>query len=128
MAWKEVSTNAIDIKKEEQKGKEWIGEYQGNHKIQTQLGEQTIYKFLGEDGTYFSIYGFTNLNRAMDNVPLNSNCRIIYQGTQKVDTKYKKGQEVHQVSVEIEDSEEERPPAIDDTRTEDEKKKDRMPF
>lgn len=99
MAWKQVSGgNVVDIKRE--KGKQWIGIYRGNKEIETKLGHQVIWKFIDEDGTPFGIYGFTNLNRAMESVPLETLCRITYQGTQLLATKFGK-KDVHMVSVEI---------------------------
>lgn len=74
MAWKEVSRTAIDIKKHPDQ--EYIGEYKGFEKIQTKIGEQTIYKFIDDDGNRFNIYGFTNLNRAMDLIAEGTLCRI----------------------------------------------------
>ena len=98
MAWKEVSRTAIDIKKHPDQ--EYIGEYKGFEKIQTKIGEQTIYKFIDDDGNRFNIYGFTNLNRAMDLIAEGTLCRITYLGTENVQTKFGM-KDVHQVRVEI---------------------------
>jgi hypothetical protein len=99
MGFKPVSVSAIDIKK--QPGVSHEGTYKGSQEIQTQLGKQTIWQFAGDDGVLFGIYGFTNLNRAMAAIEIGTTVRITYTGTQKVDTKYKKQQDVHQVSVEV---------------------------
>lgn len=102
MAFKPVINNTIDIKKE--KDRPYIGQYVGKEDIITKIGPQIIWKFIDEDGHPFGIYGFTNMNRAMNNVGVNSLCRITYMGTQFVKTKFKPtGQDVHQVMVELDD-------------------------
>ena len=100
MAFKPVSTNAIDIKKE--KGKPYVGTYTGKQDIVTKIGPQTIWQFVDEDEQPFGIYGFTMLNRAMNNVGNGKLCRITYQGTKNVKTKFGL-KDVHQVLVEIDD-------------------------
>jgi hypothetical protein len=99
MAWQSVSTNAIDIKKH--KGEPYEGTYKSHREIQTPLGGQSIWEFIDDDGMPFGIYGFTNLNRAMEALEAGAKCKITYTGTQKVDTKYKKQQDVHQVDVQV---------------------------
>lgn len=101
--FKVVSGNAIDIKKE--KGKPFVGHYTGKDDITTKIGPQTIWRFIDEDGQPFGIYGFTNLNRAMNNIGVNVLCRITYSGTKNVPTKFGV-KDVHQVVVEIDESEE----------------------
>ena len=98
MSWKTVTNIATDIKK--YKGKVFTGEYKGSHKIDTKLGEQVVWDFIGEDGLGFGVYGFTNLNRCMEVVPEGSVVRIIYMGTENVQTKYGM-KDCHQVMVEI---------------------------
>lgn len=104
MAWVTAKPNAIDIKKEPKK--EYVGFYQGSIKIETKLGEQTIWNFRNDEGKQYGIYGFTNLNSAMAVIAKDAYVRIIYQGTKTMDTKYKKNQDVHQVTVEYEDNSE----------------------
>ena len=99
MAWKQVGNTAVDIKKE--KGKSFTGTYSGQNEIVTKLGKQTIYQFVDEDGMPFGVYGFTTLNMAMKNIPMDTKCRLTYQGTKNVDTKFGKDKPVHQVLVEI---------------------------
>lgn len=99
MGFKPVTTVAMDIKKQVNVPHE--GTYKGSTEIDTALGKQVIWQFSGDDGVIFGIYGFTNLNRAMSSIEVGSVVRITYTGTQKVDTKYKKQQDVHQVQVEI---------------------------
>jgi hypothetical protein len=55
---------------------------------------------MGEDGVGFGIYGFTNLNRAMEAVEPGTLVKITYQGTQNVQTKYGM-KDVHQASVQV---------------------------
>lgn len=102
MGWKPVSSNAIDIKKE--KDKAFEGTYQGKTDIQTKIGAQTIWNFVDEDGKNFGIYGFTNLNRAMEVVKVGDLLRVTYTGTKNVKTKFGM-KDVHQVAVEIHEEE-----------------------
>ena len=116
MAFKEVNTNALDIKKH--KGDSYTGTFKGSHKITTKIGEQIIWEFTDSNGLGFGIYGFTNLNRAMETIPEDSIVRITYLGTENVKTKY--GQkDVHMVRVEVDDESQPTPS---------EQKKDDMPF
>ena len=106
MTFKEVNTNATDIKKH--KSEPYTGTFKGSHKITTKIGEQTIWEFTDPAGLSFGIYGFTNLNRAMETIPEGSVVRITYLGTENVKTKY--GQkDVHMVKVEIDDESESHP-------------------
>ena len=98
MGWNDVNSVATDIKKH--KGEAYEGTFKGSHKITTKIGEQTVWEFLGDDGVSFGIYGFTNLNRAMEAIEVGSLCKITYQGTQNVETKFGK-KDVHQVSVQV---------------------------
>lgn len=100
MAWKEVSTNAIDIKK--QKGVPFIGTYTGKRNIETKIGPQVIWQLVDEDETPVGLYGFTGLNRCMETIRVGTRCRIIYQGTKNVKTKFGM-KDVHQVTVEVEE-------------------------
>jgi len=99
MAWKQVSrSNAFDIKAK--KGQPIVGTYTGSQEITTKIGAQTIYEFEDEAGEKFGIYGFTNLNRSMENVKVGELVRITYNGTERVQTKYGM-KDVHQVTVEV---------------------------
>lgn len=95
--WEVVTNNAIDIKGH--KDKSYIGTYTGKKDIVTKVGPQIVWQFTDEDEQPFAIYGFTNLNRAMEGVGLESVCRITYKGTQRVQTKFGM-KDVHQVLVE----------------------------
>ena len=96
MSFKEITSTATDIKKS--KDKPFIGTYNGSQEITTKIGKQTIWKFTDEEGNYLGIYGFTNLNRIMDNVQEGKLCRITYTGTLNVQTKFGM-KDVHQVFV-----------------------------
>lgn len=112
MAWKEVSTTAIDIKKGGI-GVPYIGTYLGSEEIKTPLGQQMIWRFADQDEQPFSVYGFTNLNRSMSHVATGKLCRITYRGTKNLKTKFGM-KDVHMVTVEVDDeagSEEEAPEA-----------------
>jgi hypothetical protein len=98
MGWNDVTTTALDIKK--QKGKELEGTFKGKHEITTKIGPQVIWQFVGEDGVPFGVYGFTNLNRAMESLEVGTLVKITYQGTQNIQTKYGM-KDVHQVSVQV---------------------------
>lgn len=100
MPWKDVNSDARDIKKE--KDVDHIGTYTGHKDIKTPLGDQVIWQYTDENGTPFGIFGFTNLNRAMEAVAVGQTVKIVYKGTQFVKTKFKpSGQDVHQVQVQV---------------------------
>jgi hypothetical protein len=98
MAWNNVSATAIDIKK--QKGVSHEGTYRGKREITTKVGPQVIWDFVGEDGVGFGIYGFTNLNRAMESLSPGVLCKITYNGTQNVQTRFGM-KDVHQCQVDV---------------------------
>lgn len=97
MSWEQVSKGSVlDIKKT--KGKPYEGTYVGKQTITTKIGPQIIYNFESEDGA-FGVYGFTNLNLAMENVKEGAILRVTYTGTENVKTKFGM-KDVHQVKVE----------------------------
>jgi hypothetical protein len=98
--------NTIDIKK--QKDTPFVGTYLETQNITTAIGPQKIYKFEGEDGQHFGIFGFTMLNLAMADVSVGTILRITYTGTQNVQTKFGK-KDVHQVRVEEFEKDEKNP-------------------
>lgn len=102
--FKPVTTTAIDIKKEKDVSR--VGNYVGKSDIKTTLGDQVIWNFLDTDGLPFGIFGFTNLNNAMKSIKEDTLCRVTYQGTKFIKTKFKPaGQDVHQVLVEVDTDE-----------------------
>ena len=104
MGFREVQTGAIDIKNDEDTP--YTGVYQGFKEISTQYGEQFIYKFVNsETNQSFSLYGFTLLNRAMENVQEGLLCRITYTGMKNMKTKrFPNGKDIHTCRVEVDDS------------------------
>jgi len=114
MKYKAINSKAIDIKKSEI-GSVYIGTYQGKKEIETKLGKQIVWNLIDDDGVPYSIYGFTNLNRAMETVIQGTGVRITYKGTQKMTTNYGV-KDVHQVLVEIavEEDSDEMPPMDDE--------------
>ena len=99
MARKAVTSNATDIK--DTPGLEYRGLFTGSKVIETKLGEQTLWIFQDDNHQVFSVYGFTNLNRAMEAVVPGTYLYITYTGTKKVQTKYGM-KDVHQVEVSME--------------------------
>lgn len=101
MAFKDVTTGAIDIKVFPDEPFE--GYYIGSKEIETKIGSQVIYKFQKKDGNKkFQIYGFTNLNRAMEMITEGVMCRIVYTGKEKIQTKFGM-KDVHQVKVQTDE-------------------------
>ena len=98
MAWTNVSATAIDIKK--QPGVPHEGTYKGKRETTTKIGPQVIWEFVTEEGVAFGIYGFTNLNRAMEALHPGAIVKITYKGKENVQTKYGM-KDVHQVAVEL---------------------------
>lgn len=98
MGWNEVTTTAVDIKKEV--GKVYAGTYHGFKEIETKIGPQVIWNFTSDEGVPFGIYGFTNLNRAMESLAPGAVVKITYNGTQNVKTKYGM-KDVHQCTVQV---------------------------
>ena len=103
MAFKQVNMNRISLK-DGGIGVAHVGVYQGLEVVpskMTKSGTQNVWNFLDEEGLPYSLYGFTNLDRSMSCVKAGTLCRITYQGTKIMDTKFQKNQAVHQVTVEI---------------------------
>lgn len=100
MAFKVVSGNALDIKKT--KDEPHTGTYTGKSDITTKIGPQVVWNFIDDENQPFGIYGFTNLNRAMNSLKVGSLVRITYKGTLKCQTKFGL-KDVHQVLVEVDD-------------------------
>lgn len=97
-----IFTKAIDIKTPPGSETEHIGFYNGVKTIQTKLGPNVVYEFVNEEtGEMFGIFGFTNLNSKMANIPHGALVKIKYSGTIKLDTRFKKQQDVHQVFVAV---------------------------
>ena len=100
--FKEVGTSGSTIDIKDSTGSAYEGYYLGSKDITTKIGPQTIYKFRGKDKRIFQVYGFTNLNRAMEMVSEEQFCRLTYLGMEKVQTKFGL-KDVHQVKVEVDE-------------------------
>lgn len=112
MAFKPVSVgNVIDIKKQGS-DEPLVGNFVGHKEITTKIGKQVIWQFTDEEGAGFGVYGFTNLNRCLENAAVGKLYRITYQGTKNILTKFGK-KDVHQVLVEVD--EEEKPDSHDES-------------
>ena len=112
MAYKIISSKAIDIKKSE-KGSTYEGVYVSKREIDTQLGKQSIWQFVDDDELPFGVYGFTNLNRAMESIKPGAKCRLTYQGVTNTKTKFGM-KDVHQVMVEVDTDESDEFPALNE--------------
>ena len=100
--WREVaptgSGNTIDLKKSAQ-GTSVEGTYLGSRTITTALGDNQVYTFEGDGGS-FSVYGFTDLNQKLATVEPGTEVRLTYDGMMEVNTK--RGRvSMHKVRVEI---------------------------
>jgi hypothetical protein len=102
MGFKKVSKgNTQKINIEEFIDKPIEGYYINTETIDTMFGESQIHKFKGKDGKDISIWGFTYLNSAMENVTQNALCRVTYKGKTKEKNKY--GKYPHQALVEVDE-------------------------
>lgn len=111
MTYKEVSqSNAIDIKTMKDEAVEGI--YLGLKHITTDFGPQVIYR-LQQGPKIQGIYGFTNLDRAMESIVSGTKLRLTYLGTENVKTKYGM-KDVHQVSVMVDEDASEKPSNVDE--------------
>ena len=98
MSWKELNPSPpIDIKKSINEA--FQGTYCGKKESVGSFGPQVIWLFQGEEGG-FGIYGFTNLNRVMEQVPEGTALQITYKGKKLCKTKMGGMKDVHQVLVE----------------------------
>lgn len=103
MAYREVrGGDVLDIKKDVPGEESHEGVYMGFKGITTKLGNQYIYRFKDKSNKIFQMYGFTMLNRVMENISTGSQCRITYLGTKELETKFGL-KDVHMVKCEIDD-------------------------
>jgi hypothetical protein len=107
--WEKAGSDAIDIKKEV--GKEYVGKFVSSNSWAGNFGQSFIYKFVDEKNIPFSIFGFTTLNRFMENIVAGTWVKIIYTGKKK----NKKMQDVHTCEVFVKLAE----PAIINKQTDD---------
>lgn len=107
MAFRVVNGKYVDIKTIP--GRKITGVYRSRKDIVTSVGPQVVWELENikgvdtSDGAVSGIYGFTNLNRAMKDIPFGTLVRITYAGVQKgVKTRFGL-KDVHQVVVEIDE-------------------------
>ena len=91
--------NTTDIKK--QPGRTFQGRFLGRTDFKTKKGmDQVKWNFNAPDGSPFSVYGFTNLNRALEQVPVGAEVLMTYTGKVAAQTAFGV-REVHQCTVDF---------------------------
>lgn len=90
---------AIDLKKSAI-GTSVEGTYLGVRTIPTQFGENNIYSFENDEGS-FSVYGFTDLAAKMANVEFGADVRLTYNGKETINSKKRGVVQIHRVRVEV---------------------------
>ena len=91
--------NTTDIKK--QPGRTFQGRFLGRTDFKTKKGlDQVKWNFNAPDGTPFSVYGFTNLNRALEQVPVGAEVLMTYTGKVAAQTAFGI-RDVHQCTVDF---------------------------
>lgn len=115
--WQDVTGAAINLKKDPGPH---TGVYVGSEQRPSKFGEGQVdftHNFIGEDGSPWSCYGMSSLNRVIGRVPTGTKVRITFLGKQK--TKDGK-REFNNVRVQVpkgvalaEDPQDGPPPAFD---------------
>lgn len=103
MAFKKIETNTIDLKSKTE-GTSYEGVYYDKRVIPSTMKgykDSIIWLFKDSEDKQFGIWGFTNLNFQMDNVPLNKLCKITYKGKSKIKNAY--GKYPYQAEVLVDD-------------------------
>ena len=65
----------------------------GSKQVNTKFGEQWLHEFEKKDGRKLSVWGFTALNRLLENTTKGVLCKVTYTG--KSETKNKYGNQSH---------------------------------
>ena len=92
MAYKEAkATDAISLVDYPNKSMEAY--YLGSKQVNTKFGEQWLHEFEKKDGKKVSVWGFTALNRLLENTTKGVLCKVTYTG--KSETKNKYGNKSH---------------------------------
>ena len=65
----------------------------GSKQVNTKFGEQWLHEFEKKDGGKLSVWGFTALNRLLENTTKGVLCKVTYTG--KSETKNKYGNQSH---------------------------------
>ena len=71
--------------------------YSGSKQVNTKFGEQWLHEFEKKDGKKVSIWGFTALNRLLENTKKGVMCKVTYMGKTKEKNKY--GNQSHTCSL-----------------------------
>lgn len=71
--------------------------YLGSKLVNTQFGEQTLHEFEKHDGSKLAVWGFTALNKLLENTPKGILTKVTYTG--KSETKNKYGNKSHLCTV-----------------------------
>lgn len=108
MGFRVVNGKYVDIKTTP--GHSITGIYRARKDIVTSVGPQVVWELEDiqgvdtSEGAVSGIYGFTNLNRAMKDIPFGTLVRITYAGVKKgVKTRFGL-KDVHQVVVEVDEN------------------------
>ena len=75
----------------------------GSKQVNTKFGEQWLHEFEKKDGKKVSIWGFTSLNRLLENTTKGVLCKVTYIG--KSDTKNKYGNRSHMCTLFFDEAE-----------------------
>lgn len=77
--------------------KPMVAYYIDSKEVSTKFGEQQLHNFQKEDGTRISVWGFTALNRLLEQTPKGILCKITYLGKSETSNKY--GNKSHTCTV-----------------------------
>ena len=77
--------------------KPMVAYYIENKEVNTKFGEQQLHTFQKEDGTKVSVWGFTALNRLLEQTPKGLLCKVTYLGKSETANKY--GNKSHTCTV-----------------------------
>jgi len=87
MAFKEQkSTEALKLT--DYPNKPFEAYFLGSKEVQTKFGEQWLHEFEMPDGKKFQVWGFTALNRLLEQTPKGYYCKVTYTGKSKEKNKY----------------------------------------
>jgi hypothetical protein len=86
---------------------EFEGVFIGSKEIETKFGDNTVYRFEGDDGETYEAWGSAALNRGLEDVEKGDRVRIEYKGM----AKGKGGKRSHQFDVYVSDGEDDDKPA-----------------
>lgn len=91
-------TKLVDaVRLTEHKDRPMIAYYIETKEVSTKFGDQELHTFQKEDGTRVSVWGFTALNRLLEQTPKGILCKVTYLGKSETANKY--GNKSHTCSV-----------------------------